>query len=93
MKTIQFDFSTITNYNDFYSILSLKIDLPEHFGKNLDALYDVITGDIELPLRFEFHRIDLSQLDAFDALIATLEEAAEEIDGFEFFYYMEQYEV
>ena len=32
-----------------YDILSLSLGLPAHFGRNLDALYDALTGDVEGP--------------------------------------------
>ena len=32
-----------------YDILAREIGLPAHFGRNLDALYDALTGDVEGP--------------------------------------------
>ena len=32
-----------------YDILARELGLPQHFGRNLDALYDVLTGDVEGP--------------------------------------------
>jgi len=54
MKTIYIDFSEIGDEEDFFAQLREKLSLPEHFGNNLDALYDTITGDLEMPLRIEF---------------------------------------
>lgn len=30
-----------------YDILARELGLPQHFGRNLDALYDVLTGDVD----------------------------------------------
>lgn len=32
-----------------YDILARDLGLPTHFGRNLDALYDVLTGGVEGP--------------------------------------------
>ena len=32
-----------------YDILARDLALPAHFGRNLDALYDSLTGDVEGP--------------------------------------------
>lgn len=89
---IYIDFVEIGDYEDFYAQLKEKIALPEHFGDNLDALYDTISGEMELPLHLEFVNMSVEQLDIFEDLLATLEEADEEIEDFSFAYFLEQYE-
>jgi ribonuclease inhibitor len=79
----------ITN---FYAQLKEKLTLPEHFGDNLDALFDVITGELEMPLHLEFVNMSVEQLEIFEDLLTTLEDAEEEVEGFTFSYYLEQYE-
>lgn len=32
-----------------YDILARELGLPKHFGRNLDALYDALTGDVSGP--------------------------------------------
>ncbi|MEY8759672.1 barstar family protein [Chryseobacterium tongliaoense] len=92
MKTIYIDFTEIGDYDDFYTQLKEKITLPEHFGDNLDALYDVITGDLEMPLDLEFVNMTVDQLEIFEDLLTTLEDAEEQLEDFTFTYYLEQYE-
>lgn len=92
MKTIYIDFTNIGDYEDFYAQLKEKITLPEYFGDNLDALYDVITGDLEMPLHLEFVNMTVDQLETFEDLLTTLEDADEELEDFTFSYYLEQYE-
>ncbi|RKT01432.1 barstar family protein [Chryseobacterium defluvii] len=92
MKTIYIDFTDIGDYEDFYTQLKEKISLPEYFGDNLDALYDVITGGLEMPLHIEFVNMSVDQLEIFEDLLTTLEDAEEELESFTFTYYLEQYE-
>lgn len=92
MKTIYIDFSEIGDEQDFYQQLKQKLSLPENFGDNLDALYDSLTGFVELPLHLEFVNMSVSQLEDFETLLETLEEADEETEGFSFTYFLEQFE-
>ena len=92
MKEIYIDFANIGDYEDFYTELKSKLELPEHFGDNLDALSDVISGELEMPLHIEFVNMSVEQLEDFEDLLTTLEEADEELDDFSFSYYLEQYE-
>lgn len=89
---IYIDFLEIGDYEDFYAQLKEKLTLPEHFGDNLDALFDVITGELEMPLHLEFVNLSVEQLEIFEDLLTTLEDAEEEVEGFTFSYYLEQYE-
>lgn len=89
---VYIDFLEIGDYEDFYAQLKEKLTLPEHFGDNLDALFDVITGELEMPLHLEFVNLSVEQLEIFEDLLTTLEDAEEEVEGFTFSYYLEQYE-
>ncbi|MGR3856464.1 MULTISPECIES: barstar family protein [Chryseobacterium] len=92
MKTVYIDFTDIGDYEDFYAQLKEKIQLPEQFGDNLDALFDTITGSLEMPLHLEFVNMTVDQLEIFEDLLTTLEDAEEEVEEFSFSYYLEQYE-
>lgn len=92
MKTVYIDFTDIGDYEDFYTQLKEKVQLPEHFGDNLDALFDTITGNLEMPLHLEFVNMTVDQLEIFEDLLTTLEDAEEEVEDFSFSYYLEQYE-
>ena len=89
---IYIDFLEIGDYEDFYAQLKEKLPLPEHFGDNLDALFDVITGELEMPLHIEFVNMSVEQLEIFEDLLTTLEDAEDEVQDFTFAYYLEQYE-
>ena len=92
MKTIYIDFAEIGDYEDFYAQLKEKLTLPEFFGDNLDALNDFISGFSELPLHIEFVNLSVDQLETFEDLLLTLEDAEEEVEDFSFTYFLEQYE-
>ncbi|KQM37806.1 barstar family protein [Chryseobacterium sp. Leaf201] len=92
MKTIYIDFTDIGDDEDFYAQLKEKITLPEHFGDNLDALSDVITGGLEMPLHLEFVNMTVDQLETFEDLLTTLEDTEEEMEDFTFAYFLEQYD-
>ena len=92
MKEILIDFSNIGDYEDFYEQLKSKVELPEHFGDNLDALSDVISGGLELPLHLEFVNMSVDQLETFEDLLTTLEDVEDEVEDFTFTYFLEQYE-
>ena len=92
MKEIYIDFVNIGDYEDFYTELKSKLELPDYFGDNLDALYDVISGELEMPLHIEFVNMSVDQLETFEEFLTTLEDAEDEVEGFTFTYYLEQYE-
>ena len=92
MNTVYIDFFDLGDYEDFYTQLKEKLTLPDFFGDNLDALYDSITGFVELPLHIEFVNMSVDQLETFEDLLTTLEDADDEVDDFSFTYYLEQFE-
>lgn len=92
MNTVYIDFVEIGDYPDFYEQLKSKLTLPEGFGDNLDALYDSLTGFVELPLHLEFVNMTVNHLEIFEDLLSTLEEVEEELEDFSFSYFLEQYE-
>lgn len=77
--TIIFDFDRIATVKDFYTVAAKKLLLPEYFGNNLDALWDSLTGDIDLPVHIEFINLTLNKLETFEDVISVFEEAAVEL--------------
>ena len=43
MKKIVLTFSGVTSKEEIHEYLKRKLDLPEYYGRNLDALYDCLT--------------------------------------------------
>lgn len=81
MNKVVFDFDHIPNLVTFYSEFARQFALNEHFGANLDALWDEVTGGIKLPVEIEFAHLNASRKRRFGALILLFEEAEEELDG------------
>ena len=50
MKTIIIDFSKCKYPIDLHNEIREKLELPEWYGNNLDALWDMLTGFIETPI-------------------------------------------
>jgi ribonuclease inhibitor len=47
---IEIDGHHIHTETEFHSTFAIALNLPGHYGKNLDALGDVLSADIERPL-------------------------------------------
>jgi len=47
--------------DDLYDQLSTRLSLPEHFGRNLDALWDVLSTDVEGSFEIEWEYADDSK--------------------------------
>lgn len=46
MRRCTLDGHSIRSLDDLYDTLSIQLSLPEHFGRNLDALWDVLSTDV-----------------------------------------------
>lgn len=72
------DLSTVKNKDDLHNLLARTFDFPEYYGKNLDALFDLITEPHEFwNVTFENCSEVLSVLDEdyFEALKQTFADA------------------
>lgn len=87
MKQVTFDFEKIESIDDFYREAVEKMDLPDYFGYNLDAMWDCLTGEIELPIEIRFINLTSEQLDEFVEIILLFEDAAFDMDEDLFFEY------
>lgn len=81
MAKVEFDFEKIHDVPAFYRDFALKFALGEEFGANLDALWDVVTVDISLPVEIEFTHLNARSKRRFGAIILLFEEAEEELEG------------
>lgn len=77
----------IRTKEQFYEELARQLDFPPHFGRNLDALWDVLTADIEGPVEVAWEQADASKAamgNDFDKLAELLKEVAAERGDFTF---------
>lgn len=80
IEPIIFDFKEIETLDVLYDKLSEKLNLPDYFGRNLDALWDVLTGEIDLPVSVQFINLNEQQLVTFQDIIELFVEASEELE-------------
>ncbi|MBT0653894.1 barstar family protein [Geomobilimonas luticola] len=78
------DGQTVISMETFYAELERQLALPRHFGRNLDALWDVLTADVPGPLELVWNRAGLSRAamgDSFERVVELLRDAAAERGG------------
>lgn len=51
----------IRSLDDLYDRLESRLALPAHFGRNLDALWDVLSTDVEGPFEMVWKHADESK--------------------------------
>jgi ribonuclease inhibitor len=86
VKRYTLDGNKIQSLADFYDQLSGLMKLPAHFGRNLDALRDVLTADVEGPFEINWTHADNSRKlmgRDFDRVMNLLRELEEERDDFQ----------
>lgn len=74
-NVVIFNFQQIDTIDDFYRQFELQFSLPEWFGKNLDALWDMLSAGIELPVAIVFTHISEQQKIEFEDIIALFFDA------------------
>jgi ribonuclease inhibitor len=52
MKKVVFDSAHVETIAELHNELARLLDFPDYYGANLDALYDCLSGEMELPLTF-----------------------------------------
>ncbi len=75
----------IRSLDDLYDQLSSRLSFPEHFGRNLDALWDVLSADIEGPFEIEWKNANDSRKTMgknFERAVKVLQELQKERNDF-----------
>jgi len=81
MRTIVLDGSLMATREEAHAYLSRRLGLPDYYGNNLDALYDILSADLMEPTRLVLYRREalVQSLGAYSAaLLAALADAARE---------------
>ncbi|MEC2111240.1 barstar family protein [Bacillus stercoris] len=84
MKKIVVDGKDFENKEGLHNALKDKLNFPDYYGKILDALWDCLTGWIELPQTLVWRNFELSKkfLGSYaDDVLEVLQEAQEELEG------------
>jgi ribonuclease inhibitor len=69
-----------------HRLLKNVLSLPDYNGENLDALWDCLTGWIDLPLTIEWRGFDETRKnigDYADKVLDTFREAERRLEGFQ----------
>jgi len=86
MNIVILDGEDFANVAELHQQLKDKLDLPDFYGSNLDALWDCLTGTIELPLELKWtnYRISEERLgDEADRVRDLMLEVQAEQSGFQ----------
>jgi ribonuclease inhibitor len=57
----EIDGNQITTEMDFHKQISKALDFSSYYGENLDALWDVLSSDIERPLKLNWKNSEISR--------------------------------
>ncbi|BFH62821.1 MULTISPECIES: barstar family protein [Paenibacillus] len=85
MRNIILDGKKIDNRAQLHAVLKEALELPDHYGNNLDALWDCLTGWVEMPLTIRWVHVQESdkKLGEYSGqLLQLFKEAEDEIEGF-----------
>lgn len=86
MNTVIIDSSEFNNLEQFHHLLKKKLQLPSYYGENLDALWDCLTGWVNLPLTIEWKGFEQSKsilgTQKAQAILDLFLKAQQEIKGF-----------
>jgi ribonuclease inhibitor len=80
------DTSECATVDEFHRLLKKELSLPDYYGENLDALWDCLTGWVDVPLIVEWRGFDEIRKnigDYADKALDTFREAERARRGFQ----------
>ncbi|MCC9088941.1 MULTISPECIES: barstar family protein [Bacillus] len=84
MKKVRLDGAICRSQEELHDQLKTVLHLPDYYGKNLDALWDCLTGEVNLPVELTWVNFQTSK-DALghyaESLRQLFQEAEEELKG------------
>ena len=79
MKKVELDFKGLFTPRQIHEYIAQKLDFPEYYGKNLDALYDCLTDICD---ETEIRIVNYDPLDYWEnCIVETFVDAGNECDG------------
>lgn len=82
--TVQLLGTEMTTRQALHAHLKERLGFPDYYGENLDALWDCLRADVDLPITIQWLDFSSSQQalgDYADQTLATLREAQAEVPG------------
>lgn len=58
MKTIVLDGNLIFDKESLYDVLTIIFELPNNFGRNMDALWECMVEDLNTPIKLKWINLD-----------------------------------
>lgn len=81
MQLVSFDLQQVKGRDDFYRLFAERFALND-FGDNLDALWDVLTAGVALPLRITLRHLPRHpQQGELQGIVDVMQEAEQETGG------------
>jgi len=77
--------SEADRYEDVHEWLKRELGLPEWYGRNLDALWDCVTGHLPTPLTIRWVA-DSENETRYSEIVEVFRDAADQYDQIEFEY-------
>jgi ribonuclease inhibitor len=77
MKEVILDGDKINNIEDFHNQISISLEFPDFYGKNLDALWDCLTGFIDTDFKLVWKNHTKSKVvlgGRFEKIISLLDD-------------------
>ena len=84
-KKVKLQGKAIRSLDEFYDEIARKLHFPDHFGRNLDALWDVLTTDVKGPVNLMWEGADVSKKSIgkdFEKVAALLRDVEKEREDF-----------
>ncbi len=84
-KTYKIAGASIRTLDEFYDEISRELNFPDYFGRNLDALWDTLTTDVEGPYELIWKDSAKSRTAMgkdFEVVSGLLKEVEDERDDF-----------
>ena len=85
MTRVSLDGDKIGSVEELHAAIRTAFEFPEHYGGNLDALWDCLTDYVDGPVTVEwssFEKCKSSLGDYVDNVVTVFRDAEDEIDGF-----------
>ena len=84
-KKVKLAGKSIRSLDEFYDEIAKKLRFPDYFGRNLDALWDVLTTDVKGPVELAWEGSEASKKSMgkdFEKVSALLKDVEKEREDF-----------
>jgi ribonuclease inhibitor len=88
-KKVKLAGKSIRSLDEFYGEIAKRLRFPDYFGRNLDALWDVLTTDVKGPVELAWEDSEASKKSMgkdFQKVAALLKDVEKEREDFKVFF-------